>query len=148
MFNGTYTSDDDDSGLTTEKLEETMKLMAKLVDEKINSEFADIFSPRHPSPKIEMNTARYDGLYPNRSFMMRPIVAPEINIIESEFCTREVTKCRPRKKGFWEKFWASLSHWPYCGCEFYTVTEPIIIAAGRNTIYCHPSLAAEVQARK
>lgn len=142
-----YTSacrDDDDDGITMEDLLETRRLMAeaagKVMDKMMT---ADIFNP--PLPRVEMNTARYE-INPPRSFMLQPpgpIAA--LNIIENECFVREVTKMRKRKKGFWEKFWASLSHWAYTPVEFYTVWEPAVFLLGRGNVYCHPSLAAEVR---
>lgn len=146
MFDGTYTSDENDSELTSESFEETIDRMAKLVGEKLTSKFDGLFTPC-PLPKIEMATTRYTGLYSMMRPGMRPGIRPEINIIESEFFIIKVWKVRRRKKRFWEKFWASLSHWAYSGCEFYEVDEPVAFTAGRNhnTIYCHPALADKIR---
>jgi hypothetical protein len=140
----TSASQFDNDGITMDDLLKASQLMAEAAERTLNKTVANIFAaPTYPKIGMGMDVTRYE-LNP-RSFMLSPPLPPMINVIESEFCILEVTKVRERKKRFWEKFWASLSHWVYTPVEFYTIWEPVAFAIGNNTIYCHPSLAAEIR---
>lgn len=139
----TRTAQFDENGLKMEDLLKARQLMAEAAERTLDKMVAGIFAaPARPEIDTGMNVTRYEPKH--RSFMLLAPI-PSINIIESDVCILEVTKIRVRKKRFWEKFWASLSHWEYTPVEFYTVWEPTSFALGRNTIYCHPTLAAEIR---
>lgn len=152
----TRTAQFDDNGLKMEdllkarrKMEDLLKarrLMAEAAERILDKMVADIFAvPARPEIDTGMSVARYE--LNHRSFMLTPMpIQPKINIVEDECFVQEVTEIRVRKKRFWEKFWASLSHWAYTPVEFYTVWEPaVFVFERRNTIYCHPSLAGEIR---
>ncbi len=139
----TRSSKFDDNGLTMADLEKARQLMAEAAERTLDKMCADFFAA--PAlPKIKMDMTRYE--LNHRSFILTPPPIPAMTIIENECFVQEKTKMRVRKKRFWEKFWASLSHWAYTPVEFYTVWEPaVFIFERRNNIYCHPSLAAEIR---
>lgn len=89
---------------------------------------------------------------------MRPSVAspppfgsfvPLLTVTTSPYVVEKKKRSRERKRGFWGKFWASLTDlnpWPYSPIEYYEFLIPaIMFDRPNNRIICHPSLEHEIK---